>query len=124
MLQMFHKTHWVAVAQTVPVVALATLVVAGASWGLDWSTAGTVKKAHAAGMTAGARAEIVPYCTEQMVTSKDATDQLKAKTSTWERRSLVEKLAKTPAGKSINSDDAGACAESAYEKINAAAKKT
>mgnify|MGYP001610925959 CR=1 FL=1 len=120
MLQMFQKSHWVAVAQTVPVVAVATLIVAGAGWGLDWSTRGTVSKARATGVTEGAQSVLVPYCTAQMVASKEAAEKLKA-ASTWDRRNIVEKLATTPAGKPVDSATAAACAEAVYEKINATA---
>lgn len=123
MMQMFQRTHLVAVAQTAVVAFCATLLIAYSGWGFNWSTPGAVAKERAAGVAEGAQSVLVPYCTAQMLASKEATEQLKSKPQSWDRRSFVEKLATTPGGKPIDSAAAAACAEAAYEKINATTAK-
>lgn len=65
MMQMFQKTHVVAVAQTAVSVCAATII-AGFWWG-GWSLSSTVTKAEVAGKIDGRMSVLAPECARQMV---------------------------------------------------------
>jgi alpha/beta superfamily hydrolase len=96
------------------VIGAALCAVIGFTWG-GWVTGGTARKtasvaAHEATVTA-----LAPLCAERFRAQGDATTRIAelAKTSSWERRGVIEKsgFAVMPDTKTFDSDLASACVE-------------
>jgi hypothetical protein len=96
------------------VVGAIALAIVGFSWG-GWVTGGTAARDSVAASHTAVVAALAPICVERFRAQPDAIVKADAllKTSTWERRSLIEKsgFATMPGSKVADSDVARACAE-------------
>jgi len=90
------------------------LAIVGFSWG-GWVTGGTAAKNIAAASHDAVVAALAPICAERFRGQSDAVVRTAdlAKTSSWERGSIVEKsgYATMPGSKTTDSDVARACGE-------------
>jgi alpha/beta superfamily hydrolase len=96
------------------VVGAIALAIAGFSWG-GWVTGGAAARNSAAASHDAVVAALAPICVERFRGQSDAVVRTAdlAKTSTWERGSIIEKsgYATMPGSKTADSDVARACAE-------------
>ncbi|MBI3506003.1 MAG: hypothetical protein HY059_14270 [Proteobacteria bacterium] len=90
------------------------LTIVGFNWG-GWVTGGTADKRVSTASREAVVGALAPICVTQFQAQGDATIKIAelAKTSSWERSSVVEKsgFAMMPGSKTTDSDVARACAE-------------
>jgi len=94
-------------------VGAVVLAIVGFSWG-GWTTEGTATRNAATAAHDAVVAVLAPICVERFRGQTDAAARTAdlAKTSTWERGSVIEKsgFATMPGAKSADADVARACA--------------
>lgn len=95
-------------------IGAALCAILGFTWG-GWVTGSTARRDAGVAAHNATVAALAPLCAERFRAQGDATAQMAelAKTSTWERSSVVEKsgFASLPGSKTGDSDIARACVE-------------